>query len=260
MRGRDDRFARRAARTARRRPIGELWPRRAPRRIVLNGLAHMGLLAVLLAIPAVGRAGMSSRVAVVPERPANLQSRLTRGKFLVANRSLQDPTFFETVVLLVDYDDKGALGVVLNRPTQVLLTAALPEVKELRKRKDPIFLGGPVARDRMVLLLRAASAPPQSVLVFDTVYATGSLTALRRSIGRGDAVRAYAGYTGWGPGQLDAEVARGDWLIGPADGKAIFDDPPNALWSRFVEQFAGDWAGVSPDFYRDSAAAELVRG
>jgi putative transcriptional regulator len=205
--------------------------------------------AVLLAwcmLPPAAHAGTSPRIAVKPEVPNDGHTRLARGKFLVANRSLQDPTFVETVVLLVDYDDHGALGVVVNRPTGVPLTAALPEVKELRKRKDPIFLGGPVARDRMVLLLRATAAPPESVQVFDQVYATGSLSALRRSLGHGESVRAYAGYAGWGPGQLDSEVDRGDWLIGPADSKAIFDDPPNDVWSRFVERFSGNWAGALP--------------
>jgi putative transcriptional regulator len=214
------------------------------RRMVRSGRRLVGaaLLAAALALPRLAVAGMSSRIAIVPEQPSTPHGRLARGKFLVANRSLRDPTFFETVVLLVDYDDNGALGVVVNRPTDVPLTAALPEVKELRKRKDIIFLGGPVARDRMVLLLRATAAPAEAVLVFDQVYATGSLSALRHSIGQKESVRAYAGYAGWGPGQLDAEVARGDWLIGPADSKAIFDDPPSDVWSRFVERFSGDWA------------------
>ena len=215
-----------------------------PHRLLLRRLIGAGLLTVVM-LPAPAHAGASSRIAVVPEAPSDNHSRLARGKFLVANRSLQDPTFVETVVLLVDYDDHGALGVVVNRPTGVPLTEALPEVKELRKRKDPIFLGGPVARDRMVLLLRANTAPPESVQVFDQVYATGSLSALRRSLGHGEAVRAYAGYAGWGPGQLDSEVQRGDWLIGPADSKAIFDDKPDDIWSRFVERFSGNWAGGS---------------
>jgi putative transcriptional regulator len=216
-----------------------------PRRSFLRRLAGAGLVAALT-LPAAVLAGTSSRIAVVPEVPSDTHTRLARGKFLVANRSLQDPTFVETVVLLVDYDDHGALGVVVNRPTGVPLNAALPEVKELRKRKDPIFLGGPVARDRMVLLLRANAAPPESVQVFDQVYATGSLSALRRSLGHGEAVRAYAGYAGWGPGQLDTEVQRGDWLIGPADSKAIFDDKPDDIWSRFVERFSGNWADALP--------------
>ena len=206
--------------------------------------AVLGAVAAVFVLPPTARAGSASHEGAEPERSTSPHARLARGRFLVANRSLEDSTFSEAVVLLVDYDNQGALGVVVNRPSSVPLTAALPEVKELRKRKDMVFLGGPVARDRMVLLLRAAAAPPQSVLLFDKVYATGSLSALRHSISRGEGVRAYAGYAGWGPGQLDAEVARGDWLIGPADGKAIFDDPPDGVWSNFVERFSGNWASL----------------
>jgi putative transcriptional regulator len=211
------------------------------------------MLVLLLFPSAAARAGWSVPVSVEPSQPGTPSARLARGRFLVANRSLRDPSFVETVILLVDYDANGALGVVVNRPTEVPLTAALPEVEELRKRKDLVFLGGPVARDRMVILLRTSAEPPQSVQVFDKVFATGSLSALRRSISHGDAVRAYAGYAGWGPGQLDAEVARGDWLIGPADSKAIFDDSPDDMWSRFVERFSGDWAQLAPELMHAAA-------
>lgn len=170
---------------------------------------------------------------------------LAKGKFLVASRELIDPNFFETVILLVDYDLHGALGVVVNRPTGVHLGDALPEVKELRRRKDVVvFLGGPVARDRMLLLVQATKKPPQSLRVFDRVYASGNLDALRRSLSRGEGVRAFAGYAGWGPGQLDAEVARGDWLIGPADAKALFSTTPDSMWDDLVERFSGDWTAL----------------
>src|SRR5262245_59805523 len=139
------------------------------------GHAVLAAVAALLLAPISVRAGTSTRLSLVPDQPGAAPTRPARGRFLVANRSLRDPTFVETVVLLVDYDDNCALGVVVNRPTDVPLSAALPEVEELNKRKDTVFLGGPVARDRMVLLLRAQDAPAQSVLVFDTVYATGSL-------------------------------------------------------------------------------------
>lgn len=217
---------------------GRLIARASSPRTVLSVVL---VVLALAALPGSAAAGNSSRLSVVP-RPSSGHARLARGKFLVANRSLVDPTFAEAVILLVDYDDNGALGVVVNRPTEVPLVAALPEVKELRERPDRIYLGGPVSRDRMVLLVRTHAQPPQSVEVFEHVFATGSLTTLRRSLGKKDAVRAYAGYTGWGPGQLEAEVDRGDWLIGPADSKAIFDDPASDIWSRFVERFAGDWA------------------
>src|SRR5579862_1525381 len=161
-------------------------PGRLPRRS--GRLAAMVVLSLSLLAPAAALAGSASRSAPHDQRSKELHARLARGRFLVANRSLEDPTFFEAVVLLVDYDETGALGIVVNRPTDVPLIAALPEVKELRKRKDLVFLGGPVARDRMVLLLRAPAAPPESIQLFEKVYATGSLAALRRSIARGDAV------------------------------------------------------------------------
>lgn len=213
-------------------------PRR-PHRAVPAGAA---LLLLALGLPRVASAA-SVRVAVDPSTPRPA-SRLAKGKFLVASRDLRDPNFSEAVILLVDYDERGALGVIVNRPTEVRLTEALPEVKELRKRKDTVYLGGPVGRDRMVVLLRAAQAPPESVLVFDQVYATGSLDALRGSVKRNDSVRAYAGYAGWGPRQLDAEVARGDWLIGPADSKAIFEERPGRVWENLLERLSGDWAAV----------------
>lgn len=168
--------------------------------------------------------------------------RLAKGRFLVASRSLQDPNFAETVILLVEYDANGALGVIVNRPTEVALVDALPELGELRRRKDVVYLGGPVGRDRMLLLVRTPQQPPQSLRVFDRVFASGSLDAVRKSVQRGEPIRAYAGYAGWGPGQLDAEVARGDWFIGPADSNAVFADRPGALWDDLIERFSGDWA------------------
>ena len=106
------------------------------------------------------------RVAASPHGERAV-AQLAKGKFLVASRSLVDPNFAETVILLVDYDREGALGVVVNRPSDVALIEALPEVNELRKRKDVVFLGGPVARDRMLLLVRTRQQPPQSLRVFD---------------------------------------------------------------------------------------------
>lgn len=169
-----------------------------------------------------------------------------KGKFLVASRELRDPTFAQTVVLLVDYDERGALGVVVNRPTGIPLGEALPELKELGQRQHVIFLGGPVGLDRMLLLVRSASAPPGSLPIFGRVYASGDLDALRAGLSRGDGLRAFAGSAGWGPGQLDDEVARGSWLIGPADAQVLFDAPPDDMWDDLVERFSGGWASAAP--------------
>lgn len=205
------------------------------------------LIAATLLVAGAAQARDDGTPAARPYRvgaPGGAAARLAKGKFLVASRTLQDPNFAETVILLVDYDRDGALGVVVNRPTDVALVEALPEIGELRRRDDVIYLGGPVARDRMLLLVRTRQQPPQSLRVFDRVFASGSLDALRKSMARGDAIRAYAGYTGWGPGQLDREVTRGDWFIGPADSNAVFAERPAALWNTLIERYSGDWASL----------------
>lgn len=215
----------------------------------MNGAARLGrqlisavITAALLTTPLAAAETESHRVTT-GDPNARVAGRLAKGKFLVASRSLLDPTFVETVILLVDYDPNGALGVVVNRPSEVALIDALPEIDELRARKDVIYLGGPVARDRMLVLVRTPQQPPQSMRVFDRVFASGSLDALRKSMKRGEPIRAYAGYAGWGPGQLDMEVARGDWFIGPADSEAVFADRPTNVWDDLIERFSGDWAG-----------------
>ena len=95
------------------------------------------------------------------------------------------------------------------------------------------------------LLLNLALLMPSiyMVQVFDRVFASGSLDALRDSMERGESVRAFAGYAGWAPGQLDGEVARGDWMIADADSEAVFARNPGGVWSDLVERLSGDWAG-----------------
>lgn len=208
-------------------------PRTArPSRLLPSAAAlALGVLCLLAARPAAA------------EGAPHGAGRLGKGTFLVASRTLHDPNFVETVILLVDYDhDAGAIGVVVNRPTSVALRVALPELRERQKGKDVLYLGGPVGLDRVMVLVRAREQPAHSLRVFDRVYATGDLDALRRSLARGDALRAYAGYAGWGPGQLDREVDRGDWLVGPADSDAVFSPHPARLWTDLVERLAGDWA------------------
>ncbi len=184
-----------------------------------------------------------------PRAPAQTNRALAKGKFLVASRQLRDPNFAESVVLLVSYGPGGAMGVVINRPTKVPLSSVLPGVKELRGRKETLYVGGPVAKHQMVLLVRSPTKPGDSTLVFGDVYATGSLAALRQAIRNKPnktKFHAYAGYAGWAPGQLDAEVARGDWHVIAADAKTVFDRPPSDIWPALIRRLEGQWARTSP--------------
>jgi putative transcriptional regulator len=176
---------------------------------------------------------------------APLPTEPAKGRFLVANRSVNDPRFAQTVILLIAYSDRGAMGIIINRPTDVRLASALPEMKELRNRPDRLFVGGPVAPGAMLLLIRSAAAPEGAQPVFGDVHVSGKLETLRKALGkRGKThrLRAYAGYAGWGPGQLDHEIARGDWAIGPADAASIFDMPSEGIWQKLIDRFSVEWA------------------
>ena len=172
-----------------------------------------------------------------------------KGRLLIAGRTLRDSNFAESVILLLSYDAHGAFGVILNRPTEVPLASALPDVAELHGRSERIFLGGPVSTNLMLLLFRSPHEPKRSQRVFGDVYASGSLDALRTIIGRKEKTprwRAFAGYAGWAPGQLEQEIDRGDWHVTPADAAMIFDTPPDEIWPKLIEHFSGEWAQAEP--------------
>jgi putative transcriptional regulator len=161
--------------------------------------------------------------------------KLSKGKFLVASRGMADPRFKETVILLIKYDKGGAMGLVINRPSEVKLHTVFPELKGLQKRNDTVFMGGPVAGNQMVMLMRIANLPEESLQVFQNVYVSSSMAVLKRLALEGrETFRVYDGYSGWAPGQLEWELSRGDWHIMTADAEAVFDKDPLDVWHELI--------------------------
>jgi putative transcriptional regulator len=169
------------------------------------------------------------------------------GRILVAHPRLADPNFRHSVVLLITYNQDGAMGIVLNRPTQVPLESVLPDVRELKGAGHRLFAGGPVAINRMLMLLRTGKPPPGSLRVLDDLYVGGerkSLGPLARVKGAARRFRVLAGHAGWAAGQLDAEIARSDWYVIRADASIILDTPPDQMWQRLIDRLSGDWASA----------------
>jgi putative transcriptional regulator len=133
---------------------------------------------------------------------------------------------------------------VINRPSRATLAELLPSEEALRPRNDRIYIGGPVAQDRLILLIRSASKPHAAHRLFDDVYISGSASTLRQLTEPNvkGVFRSYMGYAGWGPGQLESEVERGDWQILPAKAEMIFELPPKSLWRTLIERTSGEWA------------------
>jgi putative transcriptional regulator len=157
------------------------------------------------------------------------------GQFLVASRALNGPTFAHAVVLIVHHDDSGAMGLIVNRPTRLLAAEALPQLPLLAAYPGRLYLGGPVNQERVWALLRTDTPPHTAVEIFAGVYLT-SLTEALASEAPGDAstMRLYVGYAGWGPGQLEGEMALGSWHVAPASAAAVFSTDPADLWRQLV--------------------------
>lgn len=179
-----------------------------------------GVLTVLQAGPA--QAGMEFA-----------QSSVTKGVLLVASPTLDDPNFHQTVVLVVEHGREGTLGLILNRPTKVFLSEALPDLAVLKGTTHRLFAGGPVEPTRLLLLFRVKEPPADTRSVFDGVYVGGTSEVLERIITQAkptETFRAFAGSAGWAPGQLGYEMLQGAWATLPPGSFDIFDKDPATLW------------------------------
>lgn len=169
----------------------------------------------------------------VPSAPA-----IKKGVLLVAHPSLMDPNFQQTVVLVCEHGAEGTLGVIINRPTDVPLSEALPNVSVLKGTSYVLFAGGPVRPDGILMLFRVVEAPDALRKILERVYLGLNREILERVITKPnptETFRAYAGYAGWAPGQVEFEMAMGSWAVVPADPSSIFDKAPETLWTEMVE-------------------------
>jgi putative transcriptional regulator len=168
-----------------------------------------------------------------------------RGQLLVAGPALLDPNFWRTVVLVVEHNEEGALGLVLNRPSETSVGEAVPQLVTLLDSGERLFIGGPVQPSAVIVLAEFEDATDAALLAFDDVGVLGTgpspdeLTAGVRS------GRAFLGHAGWGPGQLDGELERGDWILEPARLDDAFSVDPRALWSDVLTRKGGSYALVA---------------
>ena len=167
-----------------------------------------------------------------------------QGCLLISSGGLYDLNFRHTVVLVGEHNADGALGVVLNRALNVTVQERLPPLSELVPPGEPLFAGGPVQPASAVLLAEFAHPELADLLVFGSVgFLVRDVTSdIEPSILR---ARVFAGYSGWGPGQLEAEMAIGSWITDPAREDDVFTDAPDLLWSRVLERKGPEYRQLS---------------
>jgi putative transcriptional regulator len=158
-----------------------------------------------------------------------------QGHLLIAGASLLDPNFRRAVVLIGHHDDDGAVGVVLNRPSEVEVADAAPPLARLVEQGARLFIGGPVESSAAVVLADLEHPERANVIAFGSIgflpEETGpdELGEIRRA-------RVFAGYAGWGPGQLEGELGEGSWIVEPAQPADVFTEDPDGLWGTVLRR------------------------
>lgn len=173
--------------------------------------------------------------------------------FLVAMPSLADPNFRGSVTFICEHNDKGALGIVINRPTQVVLNDILKQLAitpaDPAVGQRPVFQGGPVQTERGFVIHEPAGEWEATLKLGANVGVTTSRDVLA-AIARGEGPKKMLvalGYAGWGAGQLEQELAHNAWLSTPADMRIVFDTPVAERWQAAASLIGVDLAMLSSD-------------
>lgn len=168
-----------------------------------------------------------------------------RGRLIVASPGLGDPNFRHTVVLILEHLEEGALGLVINRPSEVTLAETLPDWEGHAASPAVVFVGGPVATESLIGLGRfAAGGSPRELLLGDIGVVD---LAAAPETGKVQAARVFAGHAGWAPGQLEGELEEGGWFVLDADPQDILHDDPESLWRDVLARQGGMFRTIPYD-------------
>jgi len=169
-----------------------------------------------------------------------------RGKLLVAGPILKDPNFERAVVLITEHNDEGARGLVLNRASTPSVGEAVPELDWIAGAGEPVFVGGPVVPDGVIVLAEWDDPELAVVLVEpDLGFVPGDVddtVAVAAAVRR---ARVYAGHAGWGPGQLEAELEEEAWIVEAPLREELFSSEPEGLWAAVLRRKGREFALLS---------------
>jgi len=175
---------------------------------------------------------------MLPADAVKAQDTPAVGTFLVATRELRGTGFAESIILLIQHDQDGTMGIIINQPTGTNAAKLLPDIAGLDQYDSKLYIGGPVAAWGVIMLVQSTRTPTNAEHVFANVYTSGDPELLDQLIGAGTLksnVRLYAGHAGWAVGQLEAEIRRGSWFTVPARADFVFSNQPQNIWHQLIE-------------------------
>ena len=168
-----------------------------------------------------------------------------KGQLLLASPALFDPNFRRAVVLVTEHTEEGAAGLVLNRPSETAVADAVPDLLPLVSEEERVYVGGPVQESAVLVLAEFEDPEEAALLVVDDIGflpGDGDFDLLAGATRR---VRVFAGYAGWGPGQLEAELEESSWIVGSSPAPELFPELEDDLWARILRDKGGVYRVVA---------------
>jgi putative transcriptional regulator len=165
-----------------------------------------------------------------------------KGQLLIASAGLLDPNFHRTVVLVTEHTEEGAMGLVVNRPSPISVSEAVPHFGALAADDDRVYIGGPVQPEAVVALAELEDESAAAAIALGDIGflpSDADPDEIAPSVRR---VRVYAGYAGWGAGQLESELEDSAWILEPAQSEDVFSPEPEGLWSEVLRRKGGQYA------------------
>lgn len=219
-------------------------------------------LAVFLAGETLAGKPLFIPVSITPDLPPSAMAKPGPGMLLVAKRALDGSYFGQTVVYLIEHDEHGTLGLIVNRPSEIRLSDVLADIEDGPAAAHRLYYGGPVEPSAIMMLMRGQSAAGEMAHVAGSVYVSVDRHVLDAALAANKSaseLRVYLGYSGWSAGQLDFELERGSWHVVTADADAVFSGESDSLWHRLIERLEPEGIEVRDRRRRIAAAAAWLK-
>lgn len=170
--------------------------------------------------------------------PSVADQQQVSGFFLVASEEMQDPRFKEAVILVTPHHLGEVVGVVVNKPTEIAVTTLFPQSALNDEHSRQLYFGGPVSGQSLLFLIRSKKQPQGALRIFEDVFLSADSRVLEHVLRHPKpfaGLRVFSGYAGWKPGQLEAEVKNGYWLLREADTEILFETEPGQIWRKLLD-------------------------
>ena len=171
--------------------------------------------------------------------PSVAEERQVLGFFLVASEEMQDPRFKQAVILVTPHHRGEVVGVVVNKPSETAVSTLFPQSELKDEHSRQLYFGGPLSKQSLLFLISSKKQPEASLRIFDNVFLSADSKVLEQVLRHPKpfaGLRIFSGYAGWKPGQLEAEVEKGYWLLREADTEILFNTEPGLIWRKLRDR------------------------